>query len=482
MTITSALNSAMSGLTAAGRQTSVVSENLANVLTPGYSRRSVALTSAGDGFAGVRVNGVQRFNDPGLQASVRTANTELGVFKVQSDFYGRMVELVGKADDPYSVTQRLTDFDSALIEAISRPDSGPRLNDLSIQAEELARSISDAAEGLRNERTAADRAIDVQVETVNQSLEKIQKLNAKIAISQAAGADTVSLLDQRDLLIDQVNEIIPVKVVNRDRGQVALFSDGGAVLLDGQPAELTFDGKADTLPYMTLGNGLLSGLQINGIDVDTGPGGPLRGGSLAANFEVRDVLTVEAQEDLDAVARDLIERFQDPALDTTLGALDPGLFTDQGAFFDPANTVGIANRIELNDKVAMQGQAETWRLRDGLNAAGPGNAGDASLLRAYTDALDTKRLVSSVGLGTANLDASTLSANLLSRFAQSEYSAQQNVAFAQATHTEMQQRQLAQGVDSDAELQNLIVIEKVYQANARMISVVDELMETLLRI
>jgi flagellar hook-associated protein 1 FlgK len=208
----------------------------------------------------------------------------------------------------------------------------------------------------------------------------------------------------------------------------------------------------------------------------------LRGGSLAANFEVRDVLTVEAQEDLDAVARDLIERFQDPALDTTLGALDPGLFTDQGAFFDPANTVGIANRIELNDKVAMQGQAETWRLRDGLNAAGPGNAGDASLLRAYTDALDTKRLVSSVGLGTANLDASTLSANLLSRFAQSEYSAQQNVAFAQATHTEMQQRQLAQGVDSDAELQNLIVIEKVYQANARMISVVDELMETLLRI
>ncbi|UWR76303.1 flagellar hook-associated protein FlgK [Phaeobacter inhibens] len=482
MSITSALNSAMTGLTAAGRSTSVVSENLSNVLTPGYSRRSLALTSAGDGFSGVKVGHVQRINDPALQSSVRSANSEVGVAEVKSAFFGRMTELVGSADDPYSITQRLTDFDSGLIEVISRPDSGPRLNDLAIQAEELVRSIADAAEGLRNQRTAADRAIDVQVDTVNQSLEKLQKLNAKIAISQSTGSDSASLLDQRDLLIDEVNKIIPVKVVNRDRGQVALFSEGGAVLLDGQAAELSFDGKADTLPYMTLGNGLLSGLQIKGIDVATGPGGPIRGGTLAAQFEVRDVLTVEAQEDLDAMAKDLIERFQDPALDPTLTATDPGIFTDQGAFFDPANTVGIANRIELNDKIAMQGQAETWRLRDGLNAASPGNAGDATLLRGYADALDAKRTVSSVGLGTANLDASTLSANLLSRFAQSENSAEQNVAFAAATYTEMYQRELAQGVDSDAELQNLIVIEKVYQANARMISVVDELMETLLRI
>ncbi|WP_293574005.1 flagellar hook-associated protein FlgK [Phaeobacter sp.] len=481
MSITSALNSAMTGLTAAGRSTGVVSENLSNVLTPGYSRRTIALTSAGDGFSGVRVEGVNRVHDPALQSSVRNASSEMAVSQVRSDFYSRMTELVGNADDPYSVTQRLTDFDSALIEAISRPDSGPRLNDLSIQAEELARSISDAAEGLRNERTRADRAIDVQVNTVNEALQKIQKLNAKIAISLNTGSDSASLLDQRDILIDEVNQIIPVKVVDRGRGQVAIFSEGGAVLLDGQPAELTFDGKADTLPYMTIDNGLLSGLQINGLDVATGPNGPIRGGTLAANFEVRDVLTVEAQEDLDAMAKDLVERFQDPAVDPTLAATDPGLFTDQGAFFDPANTVGIANRIELNSRVAMQGDAETWRLRDGLNAAAPGDAGDATLLRSYTDALDQKQLVSSVGLGTANLDASTLSANLLSHFAQSKNSAEQDVAFTTATFTEMQQRELAQGVDSDAELQNLLVIEKVYQANARMITVVDELMDTLLR-
>ena len=92
MSITSALNSAMTGLTAAGRSTSVVSENLSNVLTPGYSRRSLALTSAGDGFSGVKVGHVQRINDPALQSSVRSANSEVGVAEVKSAFFGRMTD------------------------------------------------------------------------------------------------------------------------------------------------------------------------------------------------------------------------------------------------------------------------------------------------------------------------------------------------------------------------------------------------------
>lgn len=481
MSITSAFNTAMTGLTAAGYASSVVSENLANALTPGYAKRTLTLSSSAT-TVGVQVVGINRNVDPAIQSSRRTTEAELGNAEVQSDFYSRLSGLVGTADDAFSITSRLSNFESSLIEATSRPDSGPRLNDLSLQAEALADSISDAAEGLRDLRSAAETSIDVQVDTVNQALKDVQKLNARIMVSQAGGMDTAALEDQRGQLIDSINEIIPVNVIQRNNGQVALFSEGGAILLDGAPAELSFDAVPDTMPHMTQDNGLLSGLQINGIAVDTGANGALKGGTLAAQFEVRDVIAVEAQEDLDAMASDLIQRFQDATVDTTLGATDPGLFTDGGNYFDTANTVGIANRLELNELVAMDGDGESWRLRDGLNAAAVGDAGDASLLQNYTDTLGTMRGVSSAGLGTTTVTAATLSANLLSHFSQSSNAAEEALSFASASYTAMSELELAQGVDTDEELQNLMRIEQAYAANAKVMTVVDELMQTLLRI
>jgi flagellar hook-associated protein 1 FlgK len=358
----------------------------------------------------------------------------------------------------------------------------PRLSALAVSAENLGRSISDAAEGLQHARTAADTSIDVQVESLNRTLKEVQKLNTRITIASAGGMSPASLMDQRSELIDQINEMIPVNVVERDGGQVALFSEGGIILLDGQAAELEFSSVKLAMPNMTQANGLLSGLTVNGIAIDTRANGPLGSGTLAAQFEIRDVLSVEAQQDLDAMAMDLIQRFQDPSLDATLGATDPGLFTDNQAFFDPSNLTGIANRIELHDSVSMTGAAETWRLRDGLNAAAPGDAGDASLLRSYTVALEASRTVTSPGLGTSDMNATTLSASLLSRFAQDKVAADQALTFASMSFSEAEQLELAQGVDSDYELQNLMIIEQAFAANAKMMTAVDEMMQELLRI
>lgn len=481
MSIFSALNSAMSGLNAASRSSQVVSENLSNALTPGYSRRVLDVNSPGVGVTGVRIGNVQRITDPVIMANRRVAEAEYGAAKAQSDFFSRMSDLVGTVDDEMSLASQMSEFQSSLIEAVSRPDSQPRLNDLSVRANALAESISRTAEGLRDLRINADGAIGSQVDTVNQALKDIEKLNARIMVVEAGGMDVASMNDQRDQLIDQINEIIPVNVVRRDNGQISLFSTGGVMLLDGRASELSFSRTRDIMPHMTIDNGMISGLEVNGKPIDTGPNGPLRGGTLTAQFEIRDGTSLEAQEDLDAMAKDLIERFQDPTLDGTIGTGDAGIFTDDGNFFDPANTVGIANRIELNDLVSLSGSAETWRFRDGLYATAPGDPGDSSLLQAYTDVLGETRSVSSIGLGTANMSAATLTANLLSRFAQDSETAARSSTFAATSYNEMSQAELALGVDTDAELQNLMLVEKYYAANARMISVIDELMDTLIR-
>ncbi|MDE4172931.1 flagellar hook-associated protein FlgK [Phaeobacter sp. PT47_59] len=481
MSISSAISSAMSGLTAASRSSQIVSENLANALTPGYSRRSLELNS--NAYApGVSVGSVNRMIDPAIVTARRDAQSEQAVAQVNADFYARMSGLVGTVDDETSISSQMANFEGALVEALSRPDSSPRLNDLAVKADLLVDSITEAADGLREMRIQADASIGVQVDRLNSALKEIEKLNARIVVAGAAKADVTTMLDQRDMLIDEINDMVPVTVMQRDGGRIALYSAGGTALLDGKASEITFSPKSDMLPHMTIDNGLLSGLEVNGRPVDVSLNGALRGGTLAAQFNVRDVLAVEAQEDLDAYARDLIERFQDPALDSTIGATDAGIFTDEGGFFDSADTLGIAGRLELNTLVAMDGQAETWRFRDGLYAATQGDPGDGSLIEGYSNALQDTRSVSSTGLGSVSGTASTLSAVLLSRFARDDNTAATTLSFAAASYTEMAQTEAGFGVDTDAELQNLMLYEKAYGANAKVLSVVDGMMETLLRI
>ncbi|MEP2717491.1 flagellar hook-associated protein FlgK [Pseudophaeobacter sp.] len=481
MSITSALNSAMTGLTANARLSQVTSENLANALTPGYSSQTLNLHTNGV-TPGVRIGDVERNIDPALQSSARKAEAEHSKSQVYADFYARMSGLVGKVDDSTSITAQISNFDAALVEAVSRPDSTERLHDLSVKAGLIVQSITAAADGLNKLRVAAESSIDVQVDQLNNQLKELEKLNARIVVTQAAGASTTAMEDQRDLLVDQVNAAIPVNVVQRDQGRIALISVGGVALLDGKAAEISFDAKRNIEPQMTQANGLLSGLEINGFAMDTTVTGPLRGGTLISQFDIRDNVAVESQNDLDAMARDLVERFQDPALDGTIGLTDAGIFTDAGGFFDPADTIGLAARLELNDLVAMDGQAETWRFRDGLYAATPGEPGNASLLNAYSDVISENRTVSTIKLGTISSDLNTLSASVMSRFARDSDSANNSLSFAATSHTEMAKAELALGVDSDAELQNMMVIENAYAANAKMLSAIDEMMQSLLRI
>ena len=112
----------------------------------------------------------------------------------------------------------------------------------------------------------------------------------------------------------------------------------------------------------------------------------------------------------------------------------------------------------------------------------PGDVGYAGQLQAFVDILSDGRVPPSGRFGTVNLTASGLAVSLSSRVAQAADFAGQSLTYASASRTELERLELAEGVDSDAELQNLIVAEQVFAANARMIATVDELMETLLRI
>ena len=136
----------------------------------------------------------------------------------------------------------------------------------------------------------------------------------------------------------------------------------------------------------------------------------------------------------------------------------------------------------MNQIVDVNQGGAAWKIRDGLDAIVPGDVGDATLLQAMGDALNFARTPWSGEFGSGSFSALNLSTTMLSVWASDQLNAEQALSFTATQLTELTQLELADGVDTDAELQRLILIEQTYAANARMIKTVDEMMQALLRI
>lgn len=482
MSISGALSNALSGLTASSKAAEVVSSNVSNALTEGYARRELTLSTRSlDGAgAGVKVDAVSRAVNATLLADRRLADAEAGNAGIRAGFQADLERLIGTTEDEGSLTARLGEMERALVQAASRPDSEARLAEVLGTATETAGLLNAVSDGLQAARMGADQEIGRQVAALNDALGQIDRLNAQILAHSAAGKDATAFMDQRQLLIDRVAGIVPVREALREGNQVALFTTGGAVLLEGNPVEIGFAPVGVITPDMTLASGALSGLTINGRAVSPAETGVMGGGTLAALFAVRDALAPAAQGQLDAVARDLIERFADPAVDPTLAPGTPGLFTDGGGALDPLDELGLAGRIAVNAAADPARGGALWRLRDGLGAAVPGAAGEARILQAMTDALGAGRVPASGQFLGAARSAAGLAADLLSQVSGARQVAEDRSSYAGAKQATLATAFAAEGVDTDAEMQNLLLVEQSYAANAKVISALDEMIRQII--
>lgn len=484
MSISSALSNAVSGLNASARAAGVVSSNLANALTPGYGLRALEQVSQSSGNrGGVSVVGITRNVDQAILGDRRLSDAQVANGETRAEFVAQLERIVGHPDEGSSLSARIAAFDASLVAAASKPEATEWLQAAVLRAGELADTLNAISAEIQTRRTNADSDIELTVNAVNTTLSQIQSLNAQITTAAKGGNSIAALQDQRQLAIDQLAQYVPVRQVPRDNGAVALFTPGGAILLDGSAATLDFAATNIVAPHMTLGAGLVSGLTINGISVPpSGPNSPIAGGRLSALFEIRDELGVDANTQVDALARDLIERFQATGLDATRAPGDPGLFTDGGALFDPVNEVGIAGRIAVNSAVDPDMGGDLWKLRDGLGAATPGPAGNGALLQEWQQALAQSGSLASGNLGVTSRSLAGHSASFTSRIGQDRLTLEQDISFAAARQSELVSLELQNGVDTDAEMQRLLLVEQSYAANARMIQTIDEMMQALLRI
>lgn len=483
MSISSAISNAITGLTAASRGTEIVSTNIANARTEGYARRELDLSSrVYERGGGVSIDGISRMINDSLLADNRLAHARLGSADTIASFHTSMENVIGTATETGSLDALLSAFDTALISAAARPDSDVRLSAVLESAHTLAKKINSIADTVQSARTSAETSIANDVSRINATLAQVATLNKQIASLTAQGKDATSLMDSRQAAIDSVADIVPLQQVARDNGQVALFTTGGAILLDGpDPARIEFSTSGPVVPGKSLATGTLSNLTFNGKELTSFQQAAMfTGGSLSANFLIRDETAPAYQHQIDAYARELYDRISDPAVDSSITTSNPGLFTDQQLPFSDTNETGFANRISVSRLADPAAGGQLWRIRAGINASDAGNVGESALLNAMTAALSNTRAPSSGYLSTSVRTLHSLTAELSSNAASNRIRSEETSLNSSALYDSLNTALLANGVDSDREMENLLAFEHAYTANAKVIQTASDMLDTIL--
>lgn len=482
MSLSSSLASAMTGLTASAKAAEIVSANIANARVEGYARRELTLTSQviGSNSGGVAIVGIERSVTTLATADRRIAAAESSAGQTLATFYKRLEGQLGIAPSASALSSRIGALESGLIAAASAPENAGKLDMVLASAQSVITQINAAAAQVQADRMAADKAIAQDIDLLNSRLQRISDLNTLIRKSHGK-SDTSALQDQRQAMIDEIASIVPLREQVKPGGELALYAKNGAILLDGSPGVFGFSASGVIVPEMTLQNGMLSGLTLNGRPIAaTGEGSMLGQGRLSANFTLRDTDAPRMQTLLDATARDLIDRFASG--DPTLGPGMQGLVTDNGLAFDPALEAGLAGRLKINALVDPAQGGDLWRLRSGLGVATPGPVGDPSVLDSLAFALRESRPTLSGGLPPGNRSFAALGAELVSSVATSRLTQESITSFATARAEALREIEATGQVDTDREMQILLLIERAYGANARVIQTVDRMLESLMRI
>ncbi|NNC37691.1 MAG: flagellar hook-associated protein FlgK [Acidimicrobiales bacterium] len=488
MTLSRALSSAYSGLTASAFRADVSAGNISNAGTAGYVRRTANLSESivGGQGNGVSISGVNRQQDYQLTRLRRDADSASGRTDIIAQAYNDLNREMGAPGDEYGLFASYESFESSLRELSLTPESTALQNSVLSAATSLVNQFNDLSQMGNSLRTNADAGIARGVEIVNDALYQIQKLNGDISGMNQEAGDTAALEDERQRLLDTIAQYIPIKDFPREGGRIDVMTENGVFLLAGSVNELEFtpSGAIPAGASYADGIGGLSGLMVGDQELTTGAGNfGINSGVIAGYFSVRDSIAPEFMGQVDGLAADLISRFSDDALDPTKTAGAPGIFTNAGGPVDAANLPGTAARLRINATIDPAQGGEITRLRDGLGAMTPGASGNADILNNLLDAFTSANSAPGTSGLVGNFTSTELAAGVSSLVGENRVRADATAASSTSRSVTLYEAEIAKtAVDTDQELQSLLLIEQSYAANARVIQTVSDMLDRLMQI
>lgn len=461
----SMLFNGLTGVVASQVALNAVSQNLANALTPNYTRQGVTLTakassssalSAGDGVA---VTSLVRYSDTYKTQQMWRAATTQGQFEASETYLLQLEQVMGDADG--GINTALDGFFSALSAASVEPTSTPLRQQIIEAAKALGQTVNNISQIVSNQALAVRQQREVAVDQVNSAITEIAALNEKITQSNGAGLNTSSLEDQRDAKVDALAKLVGLQTTLQPDGAINLSLRGGQPLVVGnRAASVHVDPGTQVLRVefgtetFQLGSenwgGTLGGLAAMEVDVLTPIQESIVGLAKVVAEETNQLLTAGFGM-TGAAGREMFkfDSTSSAALLTVYADITPG---DLGLSGDAA-TVGDSS--QLQKLIGLQSQRVN--IYQGLNPGNNGMVGNSVLLGdVYT------QLVGKLGM----------------------YSQQNNASYETAKTVRDQSEsnwRSTSAVNSDEEAVNMMQYQQMYQANMKVITVANELFDSLLQ-
>ena len=302
MSLTSSLYTALTGLQTNQSAMRVLSNNITNANTPGYTRKIAELQSrviAGTG-AGVQMGSIDRYVDQALQVQLRNTTSDFNGLDVRQQFFQRMQDMFGSPESNSSLAAMMSDYATSVTALTTNPESVSLRLDVVTNAQRAAQNLNSMSADTQQLRQEADSQISDAVGIVNTQLTTIDKLNDQIVAAKLRGIETGDLEDQRDLAVSKISEQMDVSTYTRDNGQMVIFTKAGRTLLDGDPSPLTHTPAASLQAAVTY-PGSIDGITVNGADITNEIGS----GKIAALVELRDTTLPNLTSELNQLATKL---------------------------------------------------------------------------------------------------------------------------------------------------------------------------------
>jgi flagellar hook-associated protein 1 FlgK len=454
------LNVALSGVVTNQRALNTVTHNLTNATTAGYSRQRVdtaaatpytvpALNNAvAPGQVGTGVVATQhlRLRDQFVDINYRATASDVGQFEARSNAMTTLDTVIDEPGDT-GITSLLSSFWGSWHALSLQPDSAAARETVRHAGESLATGFNDLSRQLTQAQTEADTRVGLGVTRVNELANQVNGLNQQIAMVVAVGQEPNDLRDQRDLLLDELSTYSDISVTEPGTNGKVSVAIGNQLLVDG---------TTDTVSALAIS---AAGAATVGGNATTIASGKLRGLVDLRDTTIGGPAGYIAQ--LDTLAASVV------ASVNARHSAGYGLDGSTGnAFYQgtTAATIALAAPIVAStDKIAASDTA----------ANVPGGANNA------VGMAQLQYLVQTIGASTTTLDG--FYGQFVARIGvDADQASRMHEVQSGVLDAAQARRDGVSGVNMDEEMADMVRFQKSYNAAARMITTLDQMLETII--
>ncbi|MFZ3576904.1 flagellar hook-associated protein FlgK [Virgibacillus sp. DJP39] len=480
--------------------------NIANANTEGYTRQRVNFETTspfptasrnrpeipGQMGTGVEVGTVQRIRNKFLDYQFRTENSKAGYWQTKADSIAHMESLMNEPSEN-GLAKTMDQFWQSLQDLSVNPKNSGARSVVAQRGQAVAESFNYLSSSLSSMRTDIKKQIDVTVKDANSILSQVNEINKQIQQIEPHGYLANDLYDERDRLIDELSGIVNIKVTYTKSGEsspaiadglatIELVNDKGKGLginlvagEAGEFTELKVNYSGDTNKGRAVSSITVGGQAIQPEDFTSN--GSLKGFIESYGYEDADGSIKGTYPDmianLDKMAFEFAEAFNDAHNDGQdlegniggkffVGAGNPAATTPEEEYFGAAASIKVASAVLGDpDLIAASGNGD---LGSGTNAN--------KLADVFENPLD--------GLGE-NTSVKTFYESLIGELGVNAQEANRMAGNTVILKSQVEnQRMSVSSVSLDEEMSNMIKYQHAYNAAARSLTAVDELLDRII--